>query len=295
MKFMLFTENGEYTLVTKDVFDETLNSDKYYRYSTENDDMLFPFSENISKYRIELQDNQWRWFNKIVFFALVNAQNQRKKVCKKQGLAFIPHFYLCEQGEQDKKWTLLLPTPENRKIAETINKSKKNDENDYFRKNRCYDYEKNRVCRYIHDKDGNRIKNAEGKDITANCSDCPRAGWIGGNRLNCCLCHTCIADCARCPFPKEFDAPFSTKNFDVPDAYNLMKNIEDKLLLDKLLKSLSKDEQAFYTAVYLNECKLADYARELQEGEPYTKLATIQERLYRIRDRIKAKAKETFK
>jgi hypothetical protein len=77
---------------------------------------------------------------------------------------------------------------------------------------------------------------------------------------------------------------------DTPSSFDLTKLIEDKLLLKSLYDTLNDEERNFYNVVYVGNQKLSEYAHELQKADTDTKLMTIQKRLYRIRDSIKAKA-----
>ena len=62
---------------------------------------------------------------------------------------------------------------------------------------RCRD-DKGQVCQYQHDEHGRIIRNNTGKPIKAKCGDCPRNGWTGGNRENCCIRNSCrTVDCTK--------------------------------------------------------------------------------------------------
>ena len=74
---------------------------------------------------------------------------------------------------------------------------------------RCRDA-KGHICRYQHDEHGRIIRNAAGNPVSAKCIECPRDGWIGGRRENCCIRFSCkIEDCSRCNKHREYHAPIS--------------------------------------------------------------------------------------
>jgi len=294
MKQCIITRDGDPSAITEAAFNTALNIGGYYRHSTETEEMLYPYSADTTNYRIDLGNGRERCFDRSVFFTLVNAEEKRKKFCKENGQAYAPAF---AHYEADGYHALLPPTEENLQFVRTSKSSDSTAATEIHRQNRCRDPQ-GRVCRYIRDKDGNRILNSEGKPIDSRCTDCPRAGWIGGNRINCCLCHTCKADCERCPKLKESNSALSADNFEdagfqIPDPNDYEKIIEDKLLLDTLFAALDGDSEALLKAVHFDGLDLMELAREIQKDEPDVKLKTLHQRLLRQYKKIMAQIKES--
>ena len=288
MTYTITTQDGKGESVNLTTFKEVLERTTHYRYATEDNDTLFPYCEVFTNYRIVMEDGTEHCFTKEVYFELVKAQNQHRDECKAQGMPFKPQFYDCSQ---DKHWTLIPPTPVNRELSALIRNTDRTESNDKSRESRCYDYVNNVVCRYVLDENGKRVKGANGKAIPTKCTDCPRRGWIGGSKLNCCMRHICkVDDCSRCCQPNCGGVPQSLGSFNIPQYVNPRKRIEQRQFLQMLFDGLTDEEKAYFKAVLVMEMDLADYARKLQEATPDTRLATIQQRLYRIRDNIRDKA-----
>jgi RNA polymerase sigma factor (sigma-70 family) len=174
----------------------------------------------------------------------------------------------------------MLPTEEN---AETLRVCRQEDNAEYETSDanaRCRD-EKGQVCRYQHDADGRVIRNEKGYAVRAKCSDCPRDGWIGGKRENCCIRNYCrTPDCAYCTNHREYNAPISLDwlptehdysetdslaSLAADPAANIQAAMENEELESALLAAigeLSPKERAVLKAVYWEKLSVRDYAAE---------------------------------
>ncbi|GHU74301.1 hypothetical protein FACS1894188_02100 [Clostridia bacterium] len=167
--------------------------------------------------------------------------------------------------------------------------------NAYSRLDRCLDG-KCRVCRYVRDENDKVVefeKDGEIKKLGAKCTECPRAGWVAGNRENCCVRHICNADCTRCPFPKEGHAPYSAEasedeGYPLEDKSDFTAIIEDRLTLDQLFSRFNAADREVMNAVR-NGQDLMGIAKERHAENPDKKLKSVHRGVLRDRDRIIAK------
>lgn len=103
----------------------------------------------------------------------------------------------------------MFPSIANKEIAYACRREDNTESEAIAFENRCRD-EKGRMCRHQHDEDGHLVLSEKGHAARAKCSECPRDGWIGGDRRNCCIRNYCkVQDCAYCPHPRECHTPHS--------------------------------------------------------------------------------------
>ena len=294
MTYSIFTQGGTGNAVTEfEFYTRAIKCNDCYSYITEDCKALFPYCKEFTNFRIVIEDGKERCFSREVFFSLIKAQNHHRSECKEEGIPFSPQFYVCVQRDEERKpiyWTLLPPTAENKTIANTIRNIDRIEANDKSFENRCWDYINNKVCRHVRDKNGKLVKDGNGKAIPTKCGECPRTGESHGDRINCCLRHVCVAECWRCPIPKQCNAPQILGGYDVPNIPDFRSEVEEQQFLNEHKGLLTEDELAFYQAVYVNDQKPTDYIRELVNKNPDKSFSTIERQQFRIRNRIKQKA-----
>lgn len=107
----------------------------------------------------------------------------------------------------------MLPTAENEETIRICRQADNAENYAFATASRCLD-EKGHLCRYQHDANGKVIRDETGKPVSAKCGNCPRDGWIAGERENCCIRNYCkVTDCAHCPHDREYRVPLSLERF----------------------------------------------------------------------------------
>ena len=134
-----------------------------------------------------------------------------------------------------------------------------------------------RQIKRCHDINGHQCKGA--------CSRCPRNGEATGikGRNECCLKDVCSDDCNACSRWRENMSPLSLDAFEgdaltptegcdddddadgagSADSCGIEKIVEDKLLLEALVSSLTDDEFALIDALYYQENTMQGYAKQM--------------------------------
>jgi hypothetical protein len=111
--------------------------------------------------------------------------------------------------KQGGRHIAMLPTAMNEETIRVCNQADYAERDSGFADSRCRDV-KGQPCRYQHDDADQIIHNAKGNAVHAKCGDCPRNGWIGGKRVNCCIRNICkIEDCAMCTRHREYNGSIS--------------------------------------------------------------------------------------
>ena len=175
----------------------------------------------------------------------------------------------------------LLPTAENEETLRICRQADNAEDYSHALDTRCRDA-KGRICRYQHDEKGNIIRNAFGKPISAKCGDCPRDGWTGGKRENCCIRNSCkTEDCSYCMKHREYYAPISLEwltedKHDFGDDYGAGYQLADpdadiqaaferdelNFALHTVISRLPFDERLVIEAVFIDNRSQRAYAAE---------------------------------
>jgi len=173
----------------------------------------------------------------------------------------------------------MLPTSANTETLR-ICRQMDNAENDAsVMDSRCRDVKGN-PCRYQHDTDGRVIRNVKNHPVRAKCGDCPRDGWTGGKRENCCIRNYCqVKDCTYCMNHREYHAPVSIDwpiedkcgycgiehaGFNIADPdVDILAELESGELNSALhiaISQLTLPEQEIISAVYWDRLSLRVFA-----------------------------------
>jgi len=193
--------------------------------------------------------------------------------------------YLCYK--QGGRHIALLPSDVNTETIRFCRQADNAESNFTAYENRCRD-EKGRLCRFQHDANGRVIRNEKGHAVHAKCGDCPRDGWIGGKRENCCIRNYCKTDdCVYCPRPRECHSPHSLEwlmedksgsdwnesggfYFEDSDA-DIQSALETEELESALLTAIGElpaKERAVLKAIYWDGLSRRAYSAE--SGVPFT-------------------------
>ena len=180
----------------------------------------------------------------------------------------------------------MLPTAENAEALSICLQSDNTELSIVSLENRCRD-EKGRICRHQHDEKGQVIRNEKGNPVRAKCGDCPRNGWIGGKRENCCIRNYCkVADCVYCPYPRECHTPHSLEwltedksGYDEPEnggysILDLSADPQEELEIEELesalfaaLEKLPEKQRDVLTGIYWDELSRLAYANKSKTPE----------------------------
>ena len=179
------------------------------------------------------------------------------------------------------KHIALLPTATNEEALRICRQADNAENYTHAMETRCRD-EKGRICRYQRDENGVIIRNASGKPVSAKCSDCPRDGWTGGKRENCCIRTSCrTEDCTYCMKHREYYAPISLEWF-TEDKYDFgegdgagfqiadpdadiqaaLERNELNFSLHSAISRLPLDERLVIEAVFMDNLTQRAYAAE---------------------------------
>jgi len=179
------------------------------------------------------------------------------------------------------KHLALLPTEESEETIRICRQADNAENYVYAKESRCRDA-KGHLCRFQHDENGNIIRNADGKPVSAKCGECPRNGWAAGKRENCCIRNYCmIADCSSCMNHREYHAPISIEwlaegkysqnetdgtgfcatdpNADIQAA---IERNELNTALHNAIEQLPMEEQLVLRAIYWGGLSQRSYAAE---------------------------------
>ena len=205
-------------------------------------------------------------------------------------LSLVSHddFYKVLNGDggylyykQGGKHLALLPTVENIEAIRLCRQVEYAERDASVMDTRCRD-EKGQLCRYQHDENGNVIRNEKSNPVHAKCGDCPRNGWTGGKRENCCIRNYCkVEDCTACPHPREYHTHISldwlTEDKDDSDEADgagffivdpnvdiqgIFEQEEISAALHMAINQLPLDEQLVLKAIFWNRLSLRAYAAE---------------------------------
>jgi len=214
-------------------------------------------------------------------FQIQNSDGTLSSVSRKEFYEVLRgnNGYLCYK--QGGCHIAMLPTAENEETIRLCRQADNAENRAFEFDSRCLD-EKKRICRYQHDASGHVIRNENGNPVYAKCGDCPRDGWVGGKRENCCIRNFCkVVDCACCTRHREYRAPLSLERFvgnnfnenDYTEAGYVLAdsdaNIQAALELDELnaelhtaISRLPLDERNVLKAVFWDKLPYRAYAAQ---------------------------------